>query len=388
MEKGLMSVVVILGFKTEDQVTTAHNPVGDEFDHMAGLARLERPFELIVVDRAWPDRQHRMEEVFGARCRWRYIPPRPSEWVKRGMWSVSCSMNSGAICSVGELLVMSGDFNVFKADQFAFIYDGWFKQRKLYQPVVDFIWGNFQIPEKEEPIVGLNVGPRVLTRAMFWLLNGWDETYDGTKGVEDEDFDVRTDALINHLVETGKLNRSGLRYSGELRLRHPKLVFHKTDHHRASPPHPYDPPWTDPVTPPWYRLRCNLAYMNRVVMPYIRSGQYKANMAVKPVNVEAMRQGCGHEDLIQASRIPAERRHERNRRICTCGREDREQQLESYRAWVPPNVLGFMDRFERMFGNSYGSMNPWDMMTLAAVDEFIRAGAPPPLGLSMEDDDG
>jgi hypothetical protein len=174
MEKGLMSVVVILGFKTEDQVTTAHNPVGDEFDHMAGLARLERPFELIVVDRAWPDRQHRMEEVFGARCRWRYIPPRPSEWVKRGMWSVSCSMNSGAICSVGELLVMSGDFNVFKADQFAFIYDGWFKQRKLYQPVVDFIWGNFQIPEKEEPIVGLNVGPRVLTRAMFWLLNGWD----------------------------------------------------------------------------------------------------------------------------------------------------------------------------------------------------------------------
>lgn len=352
-----MSVVVILGFKTEDQPTDEPNSIGDEFDHMAGLKRLERDWELIVVDRDYPSRLHRMVEVFGHDGPWRYLPPRPNLWVKEGMWSVSSSMNSGAICSRGELLVMSGDYNVFVPEQFEFIYDGWFNERKLYQPVVDFIWGVYQIPKQEEPVVGLNVGPRVVTRIMFRLMNGWDEGYDGSKGMEDEDFDIRIDVL----------SRAGNGASGiGQRFRSPNLVMHKTKHSRGAPPNEYRPPWTHPVTPPWYRLRCNLAYMNRVVIPRMKDPNgYKGCMANRHVldcEIESMRSGCHHEDLVVARGVPADQRAERNRNICTCERPDREKQLQSYRGWIPTDVSWMMDAFEKMCSRGYesqGSICPW-----------------------------
>lgn len=362
-----MSIVVILGFRTEDQKVTDENPIGDEFDHMAKLVRLERPWELIVVDRDYPNRVERMIDVFGRDGPWRYLPPIQSEWVRRGMWAVSCSMNSGAICSNGELLVMSGDYNVFEKEQFEFIYDGWFKEGKLYQPVVDFIWGNFQIPKKEEPVVGLNVGPRVVTRTMFKLMNGWDEWYDGSKGVEDEDFDIRMDALIRE--------GNGAAGIGQ-RFRHPRLVMHKTKHQRGAPPNEYRPMWTHPVTPPWYRLRCNLAYMNRVAVPRTerRDVGYeacKASLHVSDEEIEKIREGCHHEDLVVASGVPLGQRAERNRNICACNRPDREKQLRSYSGWIPTNISWMMDAFEWMLRNkSYivsGQIDPWSHIGSAVV---------------------
>jgi len=322
-----LSVIVIIGYL--DQPPTEESP-GDEIDHCKVFLDCDRPVELTIVDRAWPARQDKVYLTFES-ARVRYIPPRPTEWIERGMWAVSASMNSGAICSNGDLLMMSGDYNVFTPKQLQLIYDSWFDSARLYQPVLDYKKGVKQIPTKIESIKGLNIGPRVLPRYMFGAVNGWDEWFDGTRGHEDEWFDMMLDVPCNRLL-------------APTRYRHPTLVVHKTLHAKGTPPQKYVPPWTKPNTPGWNRLRCNLAYGDHILKPQMHEGNFRgANSVLDKYDLQEMRKPC----------------HKPN--CFACRRPDRDQQLDSYltHQGPPAPMFELMHRFQEHFKHTYGSFNPW-----------------------------
>jgi hypothetical protein len=339
-----LSIIVIMGYVGQESLDP---DVADEIACLRRLPEADIPLEVVIADRAWPVRWCRIREELGDMLdRVRYVPVRPSEWVRRGMYVVSGAMNSGAICSSGSLLLMSGDHSLYDPRQLEMMYTAWFNSEILYAPVVDFSWGEYQLPKTIEPVQGLNVGPRLLTREMLRQIGGWEEAFDGSRGRDDEGIDLCLEVLLKK------------EYDLE-RLRHPDLIIHKVPHKNGHLPFKYDPPWTEPMTPDRVRARCNLAFAQKIVYPRYEARQYRANLPVGRGELSRLRESCDISILHHAPHVPRSTLLQANQHICACRRPDREQQLESYTKEQLPNVAALMDSFEEEFGTQYGCFDPW-----------------------------
>jgi hypothetical protein len=363
-----LSIIVIMGYVGQECLEPN---VRDEIDCLGLLPEVKVPLEITIVDRAWPHRWGRIRQVLGDMLdRVRYVPVRPTEWVRRGMYSVSGAMNSGGICSSGSLLLMSGDHSFYSPRQMDMMYSAWHAENVLYAPVVDFSWGEHQLPEKVESVSGLNVGPRLLTRIMLQEINGWEEAFDGSRGRDDECIDLCLEVLLREKYDM-------------VRLRHPKLIIHKVRHKNGHLPLKYEPPWTKPVTPDRVRLRCNLAFAQRVVYPRYEARLHRANNPLPQHVIDRIGKGCDITRLHHVQHVPPAMLLQANQHICCCNRKDREQQLETYTQFEAPDIAGLMDRFEEEFGKQYGCFDPWPVLVgqssrIAHLTEDTRAamGAP------------
>lgn len=353
MSDPVFSITVILGYVGQK----SHEPeVPNEIAALKGLCDVEVPIELIIVDRAWPERWDLITDTLpGMLERVRYVPVRPTQYVEKGMFAVSGAMNSGAICSTGELLLSSGDFSVFTPKQIELMYRGWFDHGKLYAPVVDISWGRFQIPTKIAPVTGLNVGPRLYSRNMLRMIGGWEEALDGSRGRDDETIDLSLDMV--------------LRTMGLERWRHPELVIHKARHEGGQMPQVFIPPWSGTE---WKFLRCNLSFAQKVLAPRRARGEFRLNLKVTKDDIAAMREPCDITKLHEVHGVHRSVLEQSNQIICQCQRGDRPQQLDSYDGWIPPNFCNLQDRFLRRYGRSHGLLDPWPGLVLGMVDEFLK----------------
>ena len=358
-----LSIVVIMGYVGQECLEDGFL---DEIDCLRRLPETQVPLEVTIVDRVWPYRWPRIRQVLDYMLdRVRYVPVRPTEWVRRGMYSVSGAMNSGGICSSGSLLLMSGDHSFYDPKHLEMMFSAWHSQQILYAPVVDFSWGTFQLPEREEEVHGLNVGPRLLTRTMLQQINGWEEAFDGSRGRDDECIDLCLEVLLKKEYDL-------------VRLRHPQLVIHKVKHKNGRLPLKYDPPWTTPITPDRVRLRCNLAFAQHIVAPRYKQGQYRANQHLHQHDIDRIGRGCDVTVLHHVERVPPAMLLRANQHICCCKRKDRKQQLDSYQQFEAPDIAALMDRFDEEFGRQYGCFDPWPLLMgqnsrLANLTEDIRA---------------
>jgi hypothetical protein len=227
-----------------------------------------------------------------------------------------------------------------------FMHKAWFENEDLLAPVVDFSWGVHQIPEEREPVHGLNVGPRLLTRKMLRQIGGWDEACDGSRGRDDETIDLCLEVLLQKEYDL-------------VRYRHPDLVIHKVPHKNGTLPLRYDPPWSHPEEPPRNRLRCNLSFAHHIAYQRYESENYRANTAISVHDIPRLREPCDISRLHHTERIPNGTLLQANRVICACHRGDREQQLESYITWRPPDIPALMDAFDEEFSTQFGCFDPW-----------------------------
>lgn len=349
MKDDTLSINVILGYV--GQVSLEHG-IRDEIDAMRGLLRVDRPLELVLVDRSWPARWGRIVEVFGSIIdKVRYVPVRPKDVVDRGMYVVSGAMNSGIVCSSGGLILSSGDFSAFRPQEIRVMYDEWFERKKLIAPLIDGSWAVHQRPGRRVLSQGLNVGPRLYPRNVIRAIGGWEEAFDGSRGREDEAIDLCLDLYLKRVLDGG-------------RWRDPRVIIHKVRHKNGQVEIVYKPPWDLPEKPPRIWLRCNLSFSQRVIYPRLDRGEWRTNLPVGEEDIARMSHKCDtsllHRDV---NSIPAEILRRANGVVCCCERADRAKQLDSYRSFDPPNVARLQDAFEDCLGKEYGCIDPWKQVS-------------------------
>jgi len=110
-----LSVIVPLGFVGQYIHDEHGNDTGgpDEFEHMAPLSDAKDGVELVIIDRAWPNRWSRVQEVLGdliGRGALVYAPPMPGKLIENGYRSCCAMRNAGAILSSGDILAFVDDY--------------------------------------------------------------------------------------------------------------------------------------------------------------------------------------------------------------------------------------------------------------------------------------
>ena len=333
----MLSVVVTLGFVRQEGLEASDR--GDEFDHMAPLCDANCDVELVIVDRAWPQRWNRVVEALKPlidRGKLKYIPPKPSPVLEIGFRASASMRNAGAICSNGELIMFIDDFFWLDPRVFEQVVEAWDKDKLVLCPVM---LPDYEPPEGSGPYFefsGHNPGIYMASRDAVAAINGFDENYDGSYGEEDTDFQNRLD---RHL----------LRSSIPLRRRRRGLLLRQTKHVNGDYPEPAIPPWEIEVERE--HLRCNRLYHHAVGYQRVQEDIVFTNTPLTDEELEAIRRGqCTHTCEI-------------------CHRDDKEQRIESYRIFTVDKDVGKkMRAWIEQPKQQVGKINPW---------EELGGGAPP-----------
>jgi len=270
----LLSIIVTMGF--DNQVNLGAPEIGDEFDHMAMAADADADFELVIVDRAWPNRWGRVQEALGSMLhRVHYIPPKPCELVDRGYRAVNSMRNSGAMCSRGEVLLYVDDYFQLDARSIERVCEVFEAERKLLCPVYMENFGPGPDVEGLSEFSGHNPGIYMCTRDQFCELGGYDENFDGAYGEADTDFQNRLDRMM------------WLRQKG-LRFREHGVQFLYTKHANNELPEERRAPWGEPSRSPSY-LRCNRAFFRIVSTKRLETNDVVGNRIVSDEEIQRLR---------------------------------------------------------------------------------------------------
>lgn len=318
-----LSIILPLGFV--NQVPDA-NDYGDEFGHMAPLVEANCDVELIIVDRAWPDRWDRVEAMLGAMLdRVAYVPPKPSVFIDHGYRAVSSMRNAGALCSDAHLLAFVDDYLVLEPRATEAVCEHYLTTGRILCPV-DRVDGRAPIPQgPASDFSGHNPRIYMSRREDFIATNGFDEQYDGTWGEEDTDWQDRID---RHLY-----------FQHQLRQRRQGVIWRWTHHANGS--------WREKKVPFWPEvgnqsyLRCNRAYFQCVSHPRVEKNNVFGNVVPTDEELDKLRghiclDGCG-----------------------VCNRSDREQQIASYKTIPIDDKIS--EKMLAWEGRSFsGKSDPWE----------------------------
>lgn len=329
----MLSLIITMGFIHQDN--TGDPLLGDEFDHLIGLVGAEAPFELIVVDRAWPRRWNRLSRVLGmSDVPLKYIRPKPSPFIDLGYRAVNVMRNSGAIVSEGDVLIFADDY--FRMDGFSVdaIYQAWETNEDLLCPVHRPEYFPPMDHAGDQEFSGHNPGIYMSTREQFLKLGGFNENFDGAYGQADTEWQERLDRLLD--------TTDGYK----LRKRRKGLMWRKTDHTNGIFPQPLQYPWFDRfpgiVTTP-DNLRCNQAFYHLVVKPRIEAGVLDTTLPPTDREIETLRDNVCHAGCE------------------TCNRADRAYQAQSYRTMEGDHRVTYrMERFYKLVDQPLGRFDPWD----------------------------
>ena len=327
-----LSVVVPLGFINQYIHDEFGNDTGggDEFYHMAPIMKVKDGIELVIIDRAWPTRWHRVEEELGelvARGAVIYAPPKPSPFVENGYRACCCMRNTGAICSSGDILAFVDDYVMLEGEFVQEIIEHYQRTGLVLCPVC--------LPKIDQNTPdgppsdcgGHNSGIYMCSSEQFSELNGFDENLDGSYGEEDTEFQDRLDRLL------------WLRQKG-YRQRRKGLVWPRVEHTNGDFVQSLVPFWDGQPTKG--NLRCNKSYVKNVSYPRIRDSKIRGNI---PPTKEML-------DKMRASPCTD---------ICPrCNASDREQQIESYAdvLRMSPDISSEMSA---RVAKLRGKVNPWAM---------------------------
>jgi hypothetical protein len=324
-----LSIIVTLGFVRQRNLSAPE--LGDEFDHIAALVGAKGGFELILVDRAWPERWFRVQEALGPLLdRVKYIPPKPSPIIDMGYRAVNVMRNSAAIVTAGDMLAFVDDFLYLDAASADRMIEYFEAHRRLLCPVISADLER-AIPEGPPSVFsGHNPGVYACAREHFKMLGCFDENFDGTYGEADTEWQNRLDRL---------LDSKGY----GLRLRERGVKFQRTEHANGDFPQALDYPFGDSgsIKDP-QNLRCNRAYFHCISQHRLQHGQIDATRPLSDGELERLKnhrcfEGCG-----------------------VCNRGDRHQQLQSYRLWpADADVLHKMEAFEANPA-AFGCNDPWE----------------------------
>lgn len=321
----LLSIIIPIGFVNQQVLRGVKR--GDEIDHLAPVIDVKSPVELVIVDAAWPSRWDRIQEVLGEIIdKVRYVSPKPSVIFDYGYRSTSNTRNSGAIVSLGDLLIFVDDFILVDSESIDAVCEEFENTGRLLHPTLH------KLPVgRIQRFTGHNGGIYLSSRKLFMMTEGFDENFDGSYGEEDIDFEVRLDAVIRKM--TGQ---------NALRIKRYGVKFSRTPHKNGRLVKPMGktvPFWDGGLTDAHY-MRCNRAYFKFVKGP-------RANRTLTREQVDMMR------GKVCASHCGP------------CRRNDREHQILSYSSLVPDkHVSDKMKLFIKMANLNklpkFGSYNPWN----------------------------
>jgi hypothetical protein len=328
-----LSIIVTMGFINQKSLGSPGR--GDEFDHMAPAAKANAPIELIIVDRAWPNRWDRVQQALGGMLdKVKYIPPKPSKLIDIGYRAVNSMRNAGAIVSRGELLAFVDDYMWLDHKSIEAVWHEFESYNKILCPV--YMERLFP-PEKysgNQEFSGHNPGIYMCSKQHFMQLGGFNENFDGAYGEADTEWQERLDRLLYTTPHY------------HLRFRRRGVIFRRTAHANGNFPEEQQYPWPEigPVKDANY-LRCNRAFYHCICKPRIRNHIIDASMPIT------------NEELLRLSRY-----------TCTptcgvCRRKDRQLQIDSYREFEADRDVSF--KMHRIFvtkgsiTQSYGMNNPW-----------------------------
>jgi len=340
----MLSIIVTMGFINQDNEEMPY--LGDEFDHFYGIWSAQAPFELIVVDRAWPRRWCRMARIFGKPpvCNIKYIPCKPSLFAENGFRAVNAMRNSGAIVSSGDILAFVDDFFEMNSGPRVISHS-------KPNPIDEILWaykeeGIILCPVHREemwpaedgyqPFSGHNPGIYMCTREQFEKLGGHNEHFDGAYGEEDTEFQDRLDRLLDQTPE----------YKLRHRLR--GLIWRRTYHRNGIFPQRPQYPWAEQFPELVSEvgsndLRCNRALFKYVVRPRIEAGNLDTTVALETHEVEILRDNKCVDDC------------------AVCGRADREHQAQTY--WTMPadhRIVEQMHEFQDRDDKHQVFFDPWE----------------------------
>jgi hypothetical protein len=324
----MISIIVSLGFIKQGNMGDLS--LGDEFDHLAPIAKAQCNWELVIVDRAWPTRFGRVEEALGSVIdRVKYVPCKPSRMVEIGYRAVNAQRNSGAIVSQGDLLMFLDDFLLIDPLVVDEIHWTFYEQGLVLCPVIredDYPLEKYG--DALTPFSGHNPGIYMAKRCVFEELGGFDENYDGAYGEEDTDWQNRLDIYLEVFHLPHRQRRRG-------------VIFPQTKHRNGKFPEPRFPPWSIETDPEY--LRCNRVFYQRISGPRIEDRDWQGNRKLTDEERSRLRVG---------SCSPA---------CGVCKREDRPLQLKSYRVMGPDEHVVTKMRMVAEGGVKVGSgsFNPW-----------------------------
>lgn len=328
-----LSIIVSMGFIQQRNllglVDYAVGHSGDEFDHMAPLIGSNADFELIIVDRAWPDRWGMVKDSLGGlieKEKLAYMPSKSSVLLDSGYRACCVMRNSGAICSTGDLLAFVDDYiwmDPAGVDRICEYYD---ETGGIICPVYS-TEADFRTPEgPPSDFGGHNSGIYMCTREQFIELNGWDENFDGAYAEEDTEFQNRLDRLL------------WLRQAG-FRKRERGLVWPITRHENGKIVQNKIRPFETKLDDGGY-LRCNKAYYDAVCHGRIDKSNTRGNTIPSDEEIKALAE------------------YKCTERCSICNREDRSEQVASYqKLLVVDETIG--KRTKANNEKYSGKVNPW-----------------------------
>lgn len=332
-----LSVTVVMGYTGQTNISAP--VIGDEFDHLVAAIGAKHNIELIIVDKAWPSRSKRVVRALEPMlANVRYIPPRPTFLTSRGYFGVSSAMNSGGVCSRGEILMFVGDFLNLQSTILDQVCNAYYEENKLLHPVIQSQAAAVNT-EKEQIFSGHNSGIKVVGRRHFEQTWGWEEYFDGAYGEDDVEWQQRLDVLISQENVFKRVRRLG-------------IDFHRSYHENGVMPVPFRPLWEHPVPHKRVDLRCNRVFYQAVVYPRLQNGQFVGNQPLTPDELEALRTAkCTDHCEI-------------------CNRADRKKQIRSYAMQDLPNIPILMRVMEQTIGHRHGVLDPWSGYQLNWDAEF------------------
>lgn len=328
----MLSIIIPMGFIHQENIG---DPIlGDEFDHLEGLVNAHVPFELIIVDRAWPRRWNRLLKVLGkSDIPVKYIRPKPSPFIDYGYRAVSLMRNSGAIVSEGDILIFSDDYLRIDGASLDTIDHEWKVNQDLLCPVHRSDYLPPSDHQGDQEFSGHNPGIYMCSREQFLKLGGFNENFDGSYGEEDTEWQERLDRLLDTTP------------GYKLRKRRHGLIWPMTNHNNGIYPQMLQYPWVErfpDITPIPEKLRCNKAFYHLVIKQRIGAGTLDTTLPPTDEEVEILRDKKCHDG-------------------CTiCNRADKELQAQSYQTMTGDHQIPYqMEKFYKKEQKPRGSFDYW-----------------------------
>lgn len=321
-----LSIVVTFGYVGQTEIE--HKERGDEVDHLAPLNSASSDFELIIVDRDWPNRWDKLSSVLAPIMRKglvKYIPSKPSEMINHGYRACCAMRNSGAIVSNGNVLAFVDDHILLLHDSTDAVCSHFKNTGRVLCPVITTDIDSRTPDGAPSDFGGHNGGIYMCLREDFVALNGFDENFDGAYGEEDTEFQDRLDR---------RLYLTGAKY----RQRQKGVLWPNSYHANGMFPEQRRPFWVADDDGGY--VRCNKSYAHGICYKRIHANSIRGNLQLNECDLVTLKEhhcdpGCG-----------------------ICGRADREYQIASYlNIKIDERVSEKMKSEEFLQVN--GLANPW-----------------------------
>ena len=212
-----MTSISIIYVTVREDFSIKHNPRIHQFVPMLKCFQRQtfKDFEIILVDGLY---EHRKDYPFPSDLHIKHVPHHPNHrmWLDMGYWAVASALNTGVIHSQGELLIFFTDCLVFDKHLLQQYWD-WYE--KGYFPLCGFRGIDYE-PETPLSLVKkrwswemdtrlTTMGTEVMISCPpeWWYglssapidailrVNGYDESFDGCKCLEDMDMGIRMGIL-------------------------------------------------------------------------------------------------------------------------------------------------------------------------------------------------